>query len=65
MLFEVIVRLVIVLRYGNLFDGSVHAFDLTVNPTMIRQGKPVFNVMFFADIVKCVAFDRLGCLVTN
>ena len=58
-------RLVIVLRHSSLFNGSVHAFDLTVSPRMMRQGKAILNVMFCTDSVKCVAFDGLRCFVIN
>ena len=47
MLFEFVVRFVMVLFHSSVFNGSVHSFDLTNSPGMIRQGKAMLNVMFF------------------
>ena len=40
--------------HGHLLESSVHAFDLTVDPWMVRLGEPVLDVMGATDLVEAV-----------
>ena len=37
---------------GGVFNGAVHAFDLSVGPRMFDLGETVFDFVFLADAIK-------------
>jgi hypothetical protein len=45
---------------GGVFDGSVHAFDLSVGPGMIGLGKSVFYSMGIANTVEGMSSEACG-----
>ena len=47
-----------------LLDRTVHAFDLTVGPWVLRLGKPVFDVMAPTSAVEGMATPASGWAVT-
>src|SRR5687767_5482115 len=46
-------RIVVAINCG-LFEGSIHAFDLTIGPWMIDASKAMLNAIGFTDPVKDV-----------
>ena len=42
---------------GRLFDGSVHAFCLTVRPRVIRLGELVLDAVLIADAIENVGAE--------
>src|SRR3546814_12566893 len=46
-----VVAVVVVAANGGLFDRSVHAFDLTVGPGVLRLGEPMVDARFGASVL--------------
>ena len=46
---------VVVALDGGIFDGSVHALDLTIGPGMVRLGQAMFDSILCADAVEQMA----------
>ena len=63
MLFKFIVSLIVVLVYGSLFNSSIHSFDLSVSPRIIRQRRSMLENIFVTNSVKCVRFDKFICFL--
>ena len=58
--FELVVGVVEVPLDGGVFDGSVHAFDLSVGPWVVGLGKPVFDSMKVANTVEGMSSEACG-----
>ena len=54
MLFELLVRLIVVALDRRLLDGAIHPLDLSVSPRMIDFRQTMFNSVFVTDAVKQV-----------
>lgn len=58
MLFQMLMRLVIVFLDWGFFSCSVHALDLAIGPGVIGVREPVFNGMFITDTCKDMCEGR-------
>ncbi len=61
---SLVVAIVVVALYGRFLDGPVHAFDLSVDPGMVRLSKPVVDAMPKAGPTKRMAAKTGGCPLT-
>jgi hypothetical protein len=58
--FELFVRVVEEAFDGGFLDGSVHAFDLTIGPGMVRLGEAVFDSVDMAGPIEGMAAEAGG-----
>ena len=49
---QLLVVLVVVAFHRRLFDGAVHALDLSIGPRMVRFGQAMFDIVGFANHVE-------------
>ncbi len=52
MLFELLVRFIIIAFDGRFFDRSIHSLDLSVRPRMIDFRQAMFDLMLTANAVE-------------
>ena len=57
---ELVMGVVEVSLYSGVFDGSVHAFDLSVSPRVVGFRESVFDSMNMADAVEGMAAEACG-----
>jgi hypothetical protein len=58
MLFQVVMRLVVILFHGGLFERAVHAFELAIGPGVVGCGQPMGDAMLLTDTIK----DMMECI---
>jgi hypothetical protein len=58
--FELLVRVVEEAFDGGFLDGSVHSFDLTLGPGMVRLGEAVFDSVDMAGSIEGMAAEAGG-----
>ena len=57
MLFELLVRFIIITLDGCFFDCSIHSLDLSIRPQMFDFGKPMFDFVLMTNTVEQM-FER-------
>jgi len=54
MVFELPVGVVVVAAHGGLLESSIHPFNLTVGPRMVRLSEAMLDAMFAANTIEHV-----------